>query len=173
MTLCAFIGDELTAAGFRLAGARVHSPQAAEIPELFRRLRKIGGRAVADAYYDVFRPGLADLRTVRRLPDNPEDADTLFAFLTIAGTEFELIQPVSERFRHTLSATRSGAAGINHVAWKVSDIDACMRLLGDAGIGAGHVTPDGIVEFKDIKLVYLDPADTDGMLVELIEFLQG
>jgi vacuolar-type H+-ATPase subunit F/Vma7 len=38
MTLCAFIGDELTGAGFRLAGARVHSPPAAEIPQLFRRL---------------------------------------------------------------------------------------------------------------------------------------
>ena len=40
MTLCAFIGDELTAAGFRLAGARVHSPPAGEIPDLFRRLRQ-------------------------------------------------------------------------------------------------------------------------------------
>jgi vacuolar-type H+-ATPase subunit F/Vma7 len=38
VTTTAFIGDELTAAGFRLAGARVHSPPAAEIPELFRRL---------------------------------------------------------------------------------------------------------------------------------------
>lgn len=38
MTFCAFIGDELSAAGFRLAGARVHSPPAAELAELFRRL---------------------------------------------------------------------------------------------------------------------------------------
>jgi len=38
MALCAFIGDELTGAGFRLAGARVHSPPAAEIGQLFRQL---------------------------------------------------------------------------------------------------------------------------------------
>ena len=35
---------------------------------LYRRLRSIAGTDVADAYYDVFRPGLADLETARRVP---------------------------------------------------------------------------------------------------------
>jgi hypothetical protein len=35
--------------------------------DLYRNLRNEAGRAVADAYYDVFRPGLATLRTVRRV----------------------------------------------------------------------------------------------------------
>lgn len=34
---------------------------------LFRRLSELAGPAVADAWYDVFRPGLAHLDTVRRL----------------------------------------------------------------------------------------------------------
>ncbi len=34
---------------------------------LFRRLQEIAGIEVADAWYDVFRPGLAHLETVRRL----------------------------------------------------------------------------------------------------------
>lgn len=38
MTLCAFIGDEVSAAGFRLAGVEVHVPAADEVPALFRRL---------------------------------------------------------------------------------------------------------------------------------------
>jgi vacuolar-type H+-ATPase subunit F/Vma7 len=36
---CAFLGDEVSAAGFRLAGAEVHSPAAGEAGTLFRRLR--------------------------------------------------------------------------------------------------------------------------------------
>ncbi len=40
MTTYAFIGDEVTAAGFRLAGAQVHSPPVQEIPTLFRSLRE-------------------------------------------------------------------------------------------------------------------------------------
>ena len=39
MKTCAFIGDEVSAAGFRLAGAEVHSPAEQETATLFRRLR--------------------------------------------------------------------------------------------------------------------------------------
>ena len=40
MAVCAFIGDEVTAAGFRLGGAEVHTPTAEQLPALFRRLRE-------------------------------------------------------------------------------------------------------------------------------------
>ena len=99
----------------------------------------------------------------------PAGKDALFAFVTVGDTEFELIQPVSEAFRQQLLVSPSGGAGINHVAWQVSDIDACMKVLAARNIGPGHVTPDGIVSFADLRLVYLDPADTDGLLIELIE----
>jgi vacuolar-type H+-ATPase subunit F/Vma7 len=39
MTLCAFIGDEVSAAGFRLAGVEVHVPEAGGVPGLFAHLR--------------------------------------------------------------------------------------------------------------------------------------
>jgi vacuolar-type H+-ATPase subunit F/Vma7 len=38
MGLCAFIGDEVSAAGFRLAGVEVHVPAPEETAALFRRL---------------------------------------------------------------------------------------------------------------------------------------
>ena len=38
MATYAFIGDQATAAGFRLGGAEVHSPATEQIPALFRRL---------------------------------------------------------------------------------------------------------------------------------------
>ena len=38
MALCAFIGDEVSAAGFRLAGIDVHVPEPLEAPVLFQRL---------------------------------------------------------------------------------------------------------------------------------------
>ena len=38
MSLCVLIGDEVTAAGFRLAGVDVHVPSQAQAPDLFRRL---------------------------------------------------------------------------------------------------------------------------------------
>jgi len=34
----------------------------------YRRLKREYGNGIADAYYDLFRPGLADLDTARRVP---------------------------------------------------------------------------------------------------------
>lgn len=108
--------------------------------------------------------------SVRYVPDMVDsDTPTRFAFVSVADTEFELIEPLSESFREILFGSQSGGAGINHVAWRVRDLDACLELLAELGIGPGHVTPDGPVAFKNRRLVYLDPSDCDGLLVELIE----
>ena len=111
-----------------------------------------------------------DENAVRRVPDAPnEDVPTLFAFVDIAGTEFELIQPQSAAAKKELLASASGGGGINHVAWRVSDIDACAELLAGQQIWPGHVTPDGVVDTGRSKILYLDPGDTDGILIELVE----
>lgn len=107
---------------------------------------------------------------VRWIPDpHTDDVRARFAFLTVGGSEIELVQPVDKESRSMLSSPPSGSAGINHVAWQVSDLDACMQILGQQGIGPGHVTPDGPAEFKHLSLVYLDPDACGGQLIELIE----
>jgi vacuolar-type H+-ATPase subunit F/Vma7 len=40
MAVCAFLGDEVTALGFRLGGVAVHMPQPSEVRDLFLRLRE-------------------------------------------------------------------------------------------------------------------------------------
>ena len=111
-----------------------------------------------------------DESTVRRVPNSPdEDAPTLFAFITVGDTEFELIQPQSDEACALLNASPSGGAGINHVAWRVSDIDACVGLLAEQGVAPGHVTPDGVVDTGRSRIVYLNPGDSGGILIELVE----
>lgn len=101
----------------------------------------------------------------------PGGVMTRFAFITVQGTEFELIEPVSDYFKDILGKSPCGGAGINHVAWRVKDIDECMNILERQGIKPGHVTPTGVLTFGPKKLVYLDPNTTDGILIELIELL--
>ena len=113
--------------------------------------------------------GVAD-EAIRRVPEQASDSsDALFAFVTIAGTEFELIQPLSEQFRSMLRDAPAGGAGINHVAWRVSDLEACMAVLNESGIGPGHVTPGGPFSYGNMKIVYLDPEACGDLYVELIE----
>ena len=97
---------------------------------------------------------------------------TRFAFYTVGDLEFELIEPCSEHFRQLLLDMPSGGAGINHVAWRVDDIQAAVALLAVHDIHPGHVTPDGVVAIGSKKMVYLDPATTGGLVIELIEFVE-
>lgn len=106
---------------------------------------------------------------VRRLPETLDaSTQTRFAFFDIAGTEFELIEPVSDHFKTILGAVASGAAGINHVAWIVDSVDAALRTLGES-IKPGYVTPDGPIDTGSKIMVYLDPNQCGGALIELIE----
>lgn len=103
-------------------------------------------------------------------PAPGEEALTRFAFFRVGDLEFELIEPCSEQFRTLLLGMPSGGAGINHVAWRVDDIEAAVALLATNGIRPGHVTPDGIIAIGPKKMVYLDPATTGGLVIELIEY---
>lgn len=112
--------------------------------------------------------GLSDDQ-VKVLPPQGQDAETRFAFLSINGHDIELIEPVSEHFKTVLLGMPSGSAGINHLAYEVDDIDAAMASLAGQGIRPGHVTPDGVIDIGPRKLVYLNPADTGGLVIELLE----
>ncbi len=48
---CVFIGDEVSAAGFRLAGMICHTPVAAEVAGLLQRLRGEAGLILITAEY--------------------------------------------------------------------------------------------------------------------------
>ena len=123
--------------------------------------------AAVSAFCDVY--GI-DGSTVRYIPEEvDDDAFARFAFITISDTQFELIQPLASSFRDKLVVTPSGGGGINHVAWRVSDIDACVDALAAKGIQPGHVTPDGVVDTGQSRIVYLDPDDTQGLFIELVE----
>lgn len=100
-------------------------------------------------------------------PPLDEPSDCRFTFIKVCGAEFELIEPISEPFKKMLGGERPG---INHVAWKVSDIDAAVARMAEQGVRPGHVTPDGVAQTSSSRLVYFNPEDTGGMLVELLEF---
>lgn len=107
------------------------------------------------------------------VPEAGEEAATRFAFFSVGGLEFELIEPCTPEFRRQLLSMPSGSAGINHVAWRVTDIEAAVSRLASAGIYPGHVTPDGVVAIGAKKMVYLDPDTTGGLVIELIEYPPG
>lgn len=108
--------------------------------------------------------------TVSYQPEGDVEAPTRFAFFSVGGLDFEYIEPRDAYFRELLLSMPSGGGGINHVAWRVRDIEGAVALLATHDIVPGHVTPEGVISFGGKKMVYLDPATTGGLVIELIEY---
>ncbi|MCC5825015.1 VOC family protein [Alkalimonas sp.] len=108
---------------------------------------------------------------IRRPEGLPMNAPVQFAFIDLAGQEFELMQPLAEPFLSLLLGLKSGQAGINHLAWRVRDLSSALATLEQQGIHAGYVTADGPVQYGTKRMLYLDPATTAGQLIELIELI--
>lgn len=103
---------------------------------------------------------------IRIVPPAETPSETRFAFFEVDGLSFELIEPVSDYFKDILF--KSGM-GINHICFTVDDVDTAVAQMATKGIKPGHVTPDGPITMPHQKMVYFDPADTGGMLIEYIE----
>jgi vacuolar-type H+-ATPase subunit F/Vma7 len=76
MSFCAFIGDEVSAAGFRLAGVDVHVPAPEHAPSLFRRLLRESQLILVTAEVAgwlpkdlLHRASIADCPSVLVVPD--------------------------------------------------------------------------------------------------------
>ncbi len=90
-----------------------------------------------------------------------------FAFIPVGGTELELIQPVSDYFKEMTGAPPWG--GINHIAFQGRDVEQAAKIMEGKGVHLGYITKDGIFDTVRTKIAYLDPKDTDGILIELVE----
>ena len=124
-------------------------------------------KASVDDFRRIY--GLAE-EDITILPPFDQEAPARFGLLNVGGgVEFELIEPISDDMKATLHSVASGAGGINHVAYVVSDIDAALAVLAEQGIRPGHVTPDGVVDTGRTRIAYLNPVDTGDMLIELVE----
>jgi methylmalonyl-CoA/ethylmalonyl-CoA epimerase len=111
--------------------------------------------------------------SVTLVPEPGTETETRFAFFEIGGLAFEYIQPLTEQASAQLLNMPSGGGGINHIAWLVSDMDAALTALAAANVVPGHVTPDGPITIGPKRMVYLDPASCDGMVIELIQWLHN
>ncbi len=140
-----------------------------KICEIVKKVRHVGiivddVKASVELYkklYDI------EDREIKIIPPFDENkAESRFAFIPFGGQEFELIQPISENFKKMLG---NPPAGINHIAFTVTDIERAVELMKEKGVRLGHVTKDGILDMKQSKVAYFNPEDTGGILIEYVE----
>lgn len=91
------------------------------------------------------------------------------AFLRMGETLLELIQPLSDDTPWA-SALRQQGEGAHHVALEVADLRGAMRAVVASGVGLLDARPDRAP--GNTLSVFLDPATTGGILIELVQQIQ-
>jgi len=136
--------------------------------EQVKRLRHVG-YIVKDMEKSIamFKK-LFDLKDedIRKLTADDTGGAGAFAFIPLGGTELELIQPISDYFKEM---TGDPPEGINHIALLVRDVEEAVKTMEEKGIHLGYITKEGIFDTGGTKIAYLDPRDTGGILIEMVE----
>lgn len=93
-----------------------------------------------------------------------------YAFVNIANSQIELIEPLGEQSPIRKFIEKNPRGGQHHICFEVADIYAARdemvvrgaRVLNEPRIGA-HGTP----------IIFIDPKNSDGVLIELMETPKG
>ena len=88
------------------------------------------------------------------------------AFMPLAGSEIELVQPTSDDSGIAKYLAKRGP-GIHHVCLEVDDIDGMMQTLKAKGIQL--INEEARVAADGKKYAFIHPKSTGGVLVELYQ----
>jgi methylmalonyl-CoA/ethylmalonyl-CoA epimerase len=90
--------------------------------------------------------------------------------LDVGENHVELLRPLSEDTPVGKFLAKRGP-GLHHVAYQVTDIDATLRSLKEAGVRLIDETPrTGI---RASRVAFLHPASSGGVLTEIVEPAEG
>jgi methylmalonyl-CoA/ethylmalonyl-CoA epimerase len=102
---------------------------------------------------------------LHELRDVPAEMSQV-AFLPLAGSEIELVQPTSDDSGIAKYLAKRGP-GMHHVCLEVDDIDGMMTNLKAKGISL--INEDARVAADGKKYAFIHPKSTGGVLVELYQ----
>jgi len=110
-----------------------------------------------------WRDGLGiDLHELRDVPAEKSQV----AFLPLAGSELELVKPISDDSGIAKYLAKRGP-GMHHICVEVDDIDGMLAQLKSKGIRLINEEPRIAADGK--KYAFVHPESTSGVLVELYQ----
>lgn len=118
--------------------------------------------AAKQTYRDLYGVAESAMTETRELPAQ----GVKFAFVNLANSQIELIEPLGENSPIAKFIEKNPRGGQHHICFEVANIYAARdemvvrgaRVLNEPRIGA-HGTP----------IIFIDPKNSDGVLVELME----
>jgi methylmalonyl-CoA/ethylmalonyl-CoA epimerase len=114
-------------------------------------------------YEDILLATLID-RYISEAPG----VESEVAILEINGERVELLAPTNNTTSPIARFIKQKGKGVHHIAYRVNDLDEAIEELKKKGV---RILADSLrINKHGRRLVYLNPADTEGTIIEFCDY---
>ncbi|MBM7583696.1 methylmalonyl-CoA/ethylmalonyl-CoA epimerase [Bacillus pakistanensis] len=114
-------------------------------------------------YENVLRGTLLD-----RYKSEAKGVESEIAILEVSGNRIELLAPTNNTTSPIARFIKQKGKGVHHIAYNVNDLDKALKDLESKGI---RTLKDTLrINKHGRRLIYLNPADTDGTILEYCDY---
>lgn len=102
---------------------------------------------------------------------NASGVESEIAIMEVDGARTELLAPTNNVTSPIARFIKQKGKGVHHIAYRVDDLDAALDELSLKGI---RTLEDSLrINKHGRRLIYLNPADTEGTIIEYCDYPDG
>lgn len=105
---------------------------------------------------------------IDRYRSDAKGVESEIAIMDVNGDRTELLAPTNNETSPIARFIKQKGKGVHHIAYRVDDLDAALEELEQQGI---RILEDSLrVNKHGRRLIYLNPADTEGTIIEYCDY---
>jgi methylmalonyl-CoA/ethylmalonyl-CoA epimerase len=105
---------------------------------------------------------------IDRYTSAAKGVESEIAVMEVNGNRTELLAPTNNTTSPIARFIRQKGKGVHHIAYQVEDLDEALKELKEKGIRTLEETLR--VNKHGRRLIYLNPADTEGTIIEYCDY---
>ncbi|MCP3740301.1 VOC family protein [Rossellomorea sp. BNER] len=103
-----------------------------------------------------------------RYRSEAKGVESEIAIMDVSGNRIELLAPTNNTTSPIARFIKQKGKGVHHIAYNVNDLDEALKELDNKGI---RTLKDTLrINKHGRRLIYLNPADTDGTIIEYCDY---
>ncbi len=116
----------------------------------------------------LFYENVLGAHLIDRYVSEAKGVESEVAIMEVDGNRTELLAPTNNKTSPIARFIRQKGKGVHHIAYQVDDLDKALEELNDKGIRTLEETLR--INKHGRRLIYLNPADTEGTIIEYCDY---
>jgi len=118
-----------------------------------------------------FYENVLGAKLIDRYRSDARGVESEIAIMEVDGARTELLAPTNNDTSPIARFIKQKGKGVHHIAYRVDDLDAALEELKHQGI---RTLEDSLrINKHGRRLIYLNPADTEGTIIEYCDYPDG